>query len=131
MDWAGVLRYHKHAWPAHFDRSATPSSWLCHSAHSIPAAAVFVSHEHFDHNFTEAAQGNPVIIQPIASPAPDIHGSLAAPGEPSGRIDYKRIFAYHDNEHGALRGPDTMTVLDVDGLRILHMGDIGEWDLPP
>jgi L-ascorbate metabolism protein UlaG (beta-lactamase superfamily) len=101
------------------------------SAHSIPATAVFVSHEHFDHNFTDAAEGNPVIVQPIQTPGPDIHGSIPAPGDTPSRIDYTRIFAYHDNEQGRLRGPDTMTVMNIDGLRILHMGDIGQLQLTP
>jgi L-ascorbate metabolism protein UlaG (beta-lactamase superfamily) len=101
------------------------------SAHSIPASAVFVSHEHFDHNYVEAAEGSPVIVEPLSSPAPDVHGGIAAPGDKPARIDYTRIFAYHDNEQGTLRGPDTMTVFDVDGLRILHMGDIGQLRLSP
>jgi L-ascorbate metabolism protein UlaG (beta-lactamase superfamily) len=47
------------------------------TAHSIPANLVFVSHEHMDHNFTEAAEPingeQPKIIQPLplAKVSPD------------------------------------------------------------
>jgi L-ascorbate metabolism protein UlaG (beta-lactamase superfamily) len=63
------------------------------AAHSIACSAVFVSHEHPDHNWTDAAAGTPTII--------------------------------------AQRGPDTITVFDIDGVRIAHMGDIGELQLTP
>jgi L-ascorbate metabolism protein UlaG (beta-lactamase superfamily) len=101
------------------------------AAHSITCAAVFVSHEHPDHNWTDAAVGTPTIIQPIQSPAPDQTGSIPSPGDTPPQIDYTRIFAYHDNVQGTKRGPDTITVMDVDGLRIAHMGDIGELQLTP
>jgi L-ascorbate metabolism protein UlaG (beta-lactamase superfamily) len=101
------------------------------AAHSIACSAVFVSHEHFDHNFTDAAIGNPTIVQPMSEPGPDIRGSLPSPGDLPADIQFTRIFAYHDNVQGALRGPDTITILNIDGLRIIHMGDIGELTLSP
>ncbi len=109
---------------------------------SIAASAVFVSHEHFDHNWTQAAKGSPVIVEPFTSltPAADQTGSIAAPGDSPnglhdagslGAITYRRIFAYHDNDEGTKRGPDTITVFNVDGLRICHLGDLGELSLTP
>ncbi len=112
------------------------------TADSIPANLVFVSHEHMDHNFTAAAapvQGErPCIIQPLPLAPVGADGSVTADQQtgvyrfgPQGgavdRVRFQRVSAYHDNEGGRLRGPDTITVLTTeDGLRIVHMGDIGE-----
>jgi L-ascorbate metabolism protein UlaG (beta-lactamase superfamily) len=65
------------------------------------------------------------------SPGPDQVGALQAPGDRPPLIIYHRTFAYHDNVHGTLRGPDTITVMDVDGVRICHLGDLGELQLTP
>jgi len=90
------------------------------TANSIACDAVFVSHEHMDHNFVEAAIGSPPIVEPLSGPG------VASGTELGGRLEYQRIFAYHDNEHGALRGPDTITVFEANGLRIVHLGDLGQ-----
>ncbi len=115
------------------------------SAHSIPANLVLVSHEHPDHNFTDAASpvdGEPPrIIPPLPLAPVSADGTVTAEsqtgeyrfGPQGGEVDkvtFKRISAYHDNVGGAKRGPDTITVLTTrDGLRIVHMGDIGELTL--
>jgi L-ascorbate metabolism protein UlaG (beta-lactamase superfamily) len=102
------------------------------SANSIPSDIVFVSHEHSDHNFVEAASGSPQIVQPLSAPGTEQHGNLKHQvGAIKDEIAYTRVFAYHDNDHGKERGPDTITVMQVDGLRICHMGDIGQLTLTP
>ncbi|MCQ2516378.1 MAG: MBL fold metallo-hydrolase [Saccharofermentans sp.] len=35
------------------------------------------------------------------------------------------IETYHDDKEGALRGPNNVIIIDVDGMKIVHMGDIG------
>ncbi len=32
---------------------------------------------------------------------------------------------YHDDKEGALRGSNNVIIIDVDGMKIVHMGDIG------
>ncbi len=97
------------------------------SAHSIPADSVFVSHEHFDHNFAEAAVHPSLVVNPLPGPTPpEVDGRTAG-----NAVFYKRIFAYHDNQHGAQRGPDTITVFHADGFTIAHLGDLGEFALTP
>ena len=97
--------------------------------HSIPADAVFVSHEHPDHNFVDAAQHPSLVVPPLTTPSPAVVTTEATKNTIG--LRYKRIFAYHDNVHGALRGPDTITEIDADGLRIVHLGDLGELALTP
>lgn len=90
------------------------------TADSLPADIVFVSHNHMDHNFIEAAMGHPVIVEPLVGPG---FADGAAIGN---TLKYRRIFAYHDNVQGAQRGPDTITVIETGGLRIVHLGDLGQ-----
>lgn len=110
------------------------------TAHSIPADLVLVSHSHPDHSYTAAAasteRGAPKVIGPIPRPTPpytDSHGdatySFGVPGLPADKVTATRIFAYHDNVQGKQRGTDTITVLQTGGLRICHMGDIGQLTL--
>ena len=104
------------------------------TAHSIPANIVFVSHEHPDHNYVEAAASvnsfPPKIIQPLPLSRKDVLETGAYTFGPQGaevdKLPFERISAYHDSAAGSLRGPDTITVLQTGGLRIVHMGDIGE-----
>lgn len=110
------------------------------AAHSVPADLVFVSHQHPDHNYVAAARptgrGPTKVIKPLAPPAPpstdeygDVNYSFGAPGLAADRVQARQVFAFHDNARGKQRGPDTITVLDSGGLRIAHLGDIGQTTL--
>ena len=35
------------------------------------------------------------------------------------------IPSWHDNQHGALRGPNTIHIIEHEGLRVAHLGDLG------
>ena len=108
------------------------------AAHSIPANFVFVSHEHFDHNYVEAAKGVgmgegalvPYIIQPLSLGAdPSVvtgREDAVQQRQPVDHLIYKQIAAYHDAVQGAKRGQDTITLFDENGLRICHLGDLGQ-----
>ncbi len=85
--------------------------------------AVLVSHEHPDHNNTGVATGSPLIIR-----------GLSATGWNA--VDQKvkdiRVYSissaapvYHDNQQGVQRGRNTIFVLEVDGVRVVHLGDLG------
>ena len=100
------------------------------AAHSIAADEVFVSHEHSDHNYVAAAKGRLREGFDLTSPldhamADDYKTSIG------GRFDNERIFAYHDNVQGKLRGPDTILLLHEGGLRVCHPGDLGQLALTP
>ena len=76
------------------------------------ADVVFVSHDHFDHNNVSAIKGEPVII--------NTPGEYAVKG-----INVVGIDAYHDGEEGALKGRSTIFILEVEELKICHLGDLG------
>ncbi|MBO4847700.1 MAG: MBL fold metallo-hydrolase [Clostridia bacterium] len=80
----------------------------------IPCDAVTVSHDHFDHNFIEAAEGEPVIITD--------EGEHEVKG-----VKIIGFPAFHDDEGGKRRGPNMMYLYEMDGIRILHAGDIGHF----
>ena len=78
----------------------------------VTADIVTVSHQHADHNHIERVEENPFIIE--------------GPGEYE--IKGMRIngFAtYHDNSSGSERGPNTMYLIIIDNISILHCGDLG------
>ncbi|HMN19293.1 MAG TPA: MBL fold metallo-hydrolase [Candidatus Moranbacteria bacterium] len=81
------------------------------------ADVVFVSHPHSDHNNVSALKGEPVII--------DTPGEFSVKG-----INVLGIDTMHDSTSGAERGRSTAFVLEAEGLKICHLGDLGN-DLTP
>ncbi len=80
----------------------------------VEAELVLVTHEHADHNGVEAIGGAPAILRSTA-------GKLASPvGEVTA------IASEHDESAGTERGPNTIFVLTLDGLRVCHFGDFGQ-----
>lgn len=80
---------------------------------TLAADIVTVSHGHFDHNYTAAVNGEPVIIDGTDEYVFD-----------GGRIT--AISTFHDEQSGALRGKNNVYVLQADGLTVCHFGDLGQ-----
>ena len=79
---------------------------------SLPADILTISHDHFDHNAKETVAGGPRIV--------DTGGPTTI-----NDVTFKPVAAFHDEVKGGKRGPNTIFVISVDGLRLAHMGDIG------
>ena len=79
----------------------------------VRADAVTVSHDHGDHSYTAKVTGNPVILSAEGSTRLTPEVKVSACG------------AFHDDAWGAKRGRTLLTVIEMDGLRIAHLGDIG------
>ncbi len=79
----------------------------------VRADVVTVSHAHGDHSFTDKVTGSPVIIREAGTrmPLPDV------------RIT--GIPCFHDGEEGKKRGQNLMMLIEMDGLRVVHCGDLG------
>lgn len=79
----------------------------------VEADIVTVSHDHPDHNAAKMVGGNPFII--------------SGPGEYEVKgVSVFGINSFHDAKLGEERGSNTIYVIEMDGLRICHLGDLGE-----
>ena len=78
----------------------------------VEGEIVTVSHNHQDHNATDRVTGIKKIVD--------------GPGEYE--ISGVTIMGYktfHDNKQGAEKGENTVYVIEAEGLRVVHLGDIG------
>lgn len=82
---------------------------VCH----LEADAVLVSHSHHDHNAVEVLQGSPAVIDRAGVHTP-------APG-----IRVTAVRGFHDDVSGTKRGETLMFLIEAEGLRVVHLGDIG------
>lgn len=76
------------------------------------------SHDHFDHNHVQSLAGNPLRI---ADSAPrDLENGVRVYG----------IDCFHDEVEGAKRGKNVIFVVEGEGLRLAHLGDLGHMLTP-
>ena len=80
----------------------------------VDADLLLVTHEHIDHNGVGAIGGDPVTIRSQAG----THDSPV--GEVVG------IASEHDDFAGTQRGPNTLFVFSFGGMRVAHLGDLGQ-----
>jgi L-ascorbate metabolism protein UlaG (beta-lactamase superfamily) len=85
----------------------------------VEADLLLVTHEHGDHNGVEAIGGEPTIIRSTAGTIDSPLGEIVA------------IASEHDEDAGTARGPNTIFVFELDGLRVSHFGDFGQSGLRP
>jgi L-ascorbate metabolism protein UlaG (beta-lactamase superfamily) len=72
-----------------------------------------VSHEHFDHNNIEDAPEDAFVIR--------------GPGEyEKSGVRVQGIVSYHDNKEGAERGLNTIYIINMEEMRLCHLGDLGQ-----
>jgi L-ascorbate metabolism protein UlaG (beta-lactamase superfamily) len=80
---------------------------------------LLVTHEHLDHNGVEAIDGEPTTLRSTA-------GRHESPlGEVVG------VASEHDEAAGTERGPNTIFVFELGGVRVAHFGDFGQAELRP
>src|SRR3989344_3164159 len=77
---------------------------------------ILTTHGHYDHNNVAGAMEEALVI--------------SGPGEyEKGGVQVEGILSYHDDQEGKLRGLNTIYVLRMEGLRICHLGDLGQPEL--
>ncbi|MBE5765664.1 MAG: MBL fold metallo-hydrolase [Clostridiales bacterium] len=76
------------------------------------ADVVTESHQHHDHNDTTGMEVTHVL-------------STAGEWEIGG-VKFSTVSTWHDPEGGKLRGDNRIFVIEAEGLRIAHLGDMGE-----
>lgn len=77
------------------------------------ADIALITHHHYDHDYLGGVHGDFVTI--------DKPGSYEACG-----VKVVGVPVFHDDEKGKKRGTVTTYTIETDGMRILHMGDVGE-----
>lgn len=83
------------------------------------ADVLLVTHEHGDHNAVEVVGGDPALLRSTAGTHESPLGSVIG------------IASEHDDAAGTQRGPNTIFVFDFGGLRVAHLGDLGQSELRP
>lgn len=77
----------------------------------MDADIVTVSHAHADHSHVSEFKGAQVVDKELGAKIKD--------------VEIKGIMSYHDDKKGASRGNNIIFIFKVDGLRIVHFGDLG------
>jgi len=85
----------------------------------VSADLVLVTHEHLDHNGVEAVSGSPAVLRSTAGRLESPIGEVVA------------VASEHDDAAGTERGPNTIFVFELDGVRVCHFGDFGQASLRP
>jgi L-ascorbate metabolism protein UlaG (beta-lactamase superfamily) len=79
---------------------------------NLNANIVTISHAHAGHNAVGLCGGDPRVIE--------------GPGEYEvGGVLIAGVRTYHDDKHGSERGRNTVFVLELEDLRLCHLGDLG------
>lgn len=76
------------------------------------ADAVTSSHDHFDHNHIQSVSGSPTLVNTVGS-------------HEIGGVKITGTASFHDPEGGKLRGSNVIFAIEADGLKIVHLGDLG------
>lgn len=89
----------------------------------VPADLVLITHPHLDHNQIQSVVEKPKIINGLK-----VEGRKQDWVTVDEKFQDARIIGvglYHDKSMGMDRGKNTAFVVEVDGLRIVHLGDLG------
>jgi uncharacterized protein (TIGR03437 family) len=84
----------------------------------LNADVVTITHNHTDHNNSAGVGGKFTLID--GRPVTTRQQATAA------TLTFTMIPGFHDNQGGALRGPNTMMRWDQAGFKIAHLGDLGQ-----
>ena len=79
-----------------------------------PADLLLVTHEHRDHNAVDVISGDPYVVRSTAGRFDTPVGEVVA------------VASEHDDAAGTARGPNSIVVFSLDGVRIAHLSDFGQ-----
>lgn len=84
---------------------------------------VCITHNHQDHNFSKAVKGIEEDKAPFV---------ISGPGEYEiADVNIVGISSFHDDKMGAERGKNTIYLVTIDEIDIVHLGDLGQGKLTP
>ncbi len=109
----------------------------------IDADLVLVTHEHGDHNNVRLIRGAPRVVRGLDDagevvtvdvvldrmpnrPAADLFSASDTVTRSDHAVRVRSIGAFHDADGGRQRGRTALFLIEADGVRILHCGDLGQ-----
>ncbi|HKX17374.1 MAG TPA: MBL fold metallo-hydrolase [bacterium] len=87
---------------------------------AVDADAVLVSHEHGDHTNVAMAKGKPPVVRGLSD-----GDWRTIVKQPIGKVTVSSVPTYHDDTQGSQRGRNTVFIIEGEGLRIVHLADLG------
>ena len=88
----------------------------------ISADIVLQSHEHADHNAYFRVGGNPQVIKRTSDYIAEFEANIQRTNE---TLIFKAFPSYHDKFIGKKKGPNTIFMWYMDGLKFCFLGDLG------
>ncbi len=88
----------------------------------ISADIVLQSHEHADHNATWRVTGNPIVVKRTSDFIAEFDVNVEKTKE---TLTFKAFPSWHDKFIGKKKGPNTIFMWYMDGLKFCHLGDLG------
>jgi L-ascorbate metabolism protein UlaG (beta-lactamase superfamily) len=91
-------------------------------AFDVAPEVVVITHEHFDHADTSWVRGGPLVLHGL-----DKAGTVQSIDRTVGPFHVRAVAAQHWHDAALrARGNVAIFVIEVDGLKIVHVGDLGE-----
>ncbi len=112
----------------------------------LAADLVLVTHDHFDHNNAGLIGGKPPVVRgldasgevrgvdvvldrPSNAPSPRVAKFEEGAKHSEHAVRIRSVASFHDDVDGRKRGHNAMFLIEADGVRILHCGDLGQSSL--
>ncbi len=96
----------------------------------LKADIALISHNHNDHvqvqvleNFTEKGDKGVRVIRGLQGTG--LKATWAVVNETIDDITIRNVPVYHDDSEGLIRGKNSIFIVEVDGWRVAHLGDLG------
>jgi len=90
---------------------------------NLQADILLVTHNHFDHNNVKGVQGPST----GSGQGPFV---ISNPGEYDVKgVFVQGIFSFHDDTQGKERGLNTIYTIEVEDMKLCHLGDLGQKEL--
>lgn len=87
----------------------------------VEAEIVTISHEHSDHNNVKLIHGSPAILRGLTQGGEDWRPISFAHKD----VTITSVPVYHDAQRGKRRGKNNMILVDLGGVRVAHLSDMG------